>query len=70
MQIGTWSSALGLNVTASSRLRAELGGVASLSVVTILEPPYVMVRCPDCSGNSRYEGFAIDLLNSISEVGY
>ena len=37
-------------------------------VVTIEEPPYVMVKCPNCSGNDRYEGFAIDLLTSISQV--
>ena len=37
-------------------------------VVTILEPPYVMLKCPECSGNERYEGFAIDLLEYISKV--
>ena len=37
-------------------------------VVTIQEPPYVMLKCPECSGNDRYEGFAIDLLNRISKV--
>ena len=42
--------------------------VATLMVVTIEEPPYVMVKCPNCTGNQRYEGFAIDLLNSISKV--
>ena len=39
-------------------------------VVTIQEPPYVMLKCPECSGNDRYEGFAIDLLNRISQVKY
>ena len=43
-------------------------GVPSLMVVTIEEPPYVMLSCANCSGNQRYEGFAIDLLNSISKV--
>ena len=28
----------------------------------------MMVKCPECSGNDRYEGFAIDLLNRISKV--
>ena len=37
-------------------------------VVTIQEPPYVMLKCAECSGNDRYEGFAIDLLNRISKV--
>ena len=37
-------------------------------VVTREEPPYVMVNCRNCTGNGRYEGFAIDLLHAISEV--
>ena len=39
-------------------------------VVTREEPPYVMVKCPNCTGRERYEGFAIDLLQAISEVGF
>ena len=39
-----------------------------LRVVTRVEPPYVMVRCENCTGNERYEGFAIDLLQAISQV--
>ena len=39
-----------------------------LRVVTRVEPPYVMVKCGNCSGNERYEGFAIDLLHAISQV--
>ena len=45
-----------------------VAGIPNLMVVTIQEPPYVMVKCPECSGNDRYEGFAIDLLNRISQV--
>ena len=37
-------------------------------VVTREEPPYVMVKCGNCTGNQRYEGFAIDLLAAISQV--
>ena len=37
-------------------------------VVTREEPPYVMVKCANCTGNQRYEGFAIDLLAAISQV--
>ena len=44
-------------------------GIPNLMVVTIQEPPYVMLKCPECSGNDRYEGFAIDLLNRISQAG-
>ena len=39
-----------------------------LRVVTRVEPPYVMVKCHNCTGNERYEGFAIDLLQAISQV--
>ena len=39
-----------------------------LRVVTRVEPPYVMVKCDNCTGNERYEGFAIDLLHAISQV--
>ena len=37
-----------------------------LRVVTRVEPPYVM-KCTNCT-NSEYQGFAIDLLDAISEV--
>ena len=37
-------------------------------VVTREEPPYVMIKCGNCTGNERYEGFAIDLLAAISQV--
>ena len=48
-----------------------------LRVVTREEPPYVM-RCDNCSSTSQllhnhssqgYQGFAIDLLDAISQVG-
>ena len=45
-----------------------LPGVPHLMVVTREEPPYVMIKCGNCSGNDRYEGFAIDLLAAISQV--
>ena len=50
-------------------INVAVTGIPSLMVVTIQEPPYVMLKCPDCSGNDRYEGFAIDLLNRISQAG-
>ena len=45
-------------------------GIPHLMVVTREEPPYVMVKCRNCTGNERYEGFAIDLLHAISEVSF
>ena len=37
-------------------------------VVTREEPPYVMMMCPNCTGNGRFGGFAIDLLTEIARV--
>merc|ERR1719400_1272434 len=57
-QIGTWSPQLGINITSSNTLEVNHKGIPNLMVVTIQEPPYVMLKCPECSGNDRYEGFA------------
>ena len=67
-QIGAWSSESGVTLTDKDSYNVFQSGVPSLMVVTIEEPPYVMLSCANCSGNQRYEGFAIDLLNSISKV--
>lgn len=67
-QIGTWSSVTGVTLSDKDSYNVFQSGVPSLMVVTIEEPPYVMLSCANCSGNQRYEGFAIDLLNSISKV--
>lgn len=66
--IGAWSSGTGLQLTDEDSLTVFQSKEPRLMVVTIEEPPYVMRRCANCSGNLRYEGFAIDLLNSISKV--
>ena len=66
-----------LKVKLKLKVKAELShnnlmlncvGVPHLMVVTREEPPYVMIKCGNCSGNERYEGFAIDLLAAISQV--
>ena len=67
-KIGVWNSDTGLHFTNAHNLSIYHKGVPNLMVVTIEEPPYVMVKCHNCSGNDRYEGFAIDLLTSISQV--
>ena len=67
-QIGFWSSDTGVRLTDEASYNVFQSGMPSLMVVTIEEPPYVMLSCANCSGNQRYEGFAIDLLNSISKV--
>ena len=69
-QIGEWNSEVGLKLEKTHNLNIVHGGVPNLMVVTIEEPPYVMLKCRNCTGNKRYEGFAIDLLNSISKVSF
>ena len=67
-EMGSWSSDRGINITNNHSVNIRQKGIPNLMVVTILEPPYVMLKCPECEGNERYEGFAIDLLNHISKV--
>ena len=82
-KIGEWSLQTGLKVNHTKLIPANdsgeksfktynanlsSAGVPHLMVVTREEPPYVMVKCPNCTGKERYEGFAIDLLQAISEV--
>lgn len=40
-------------------------------VTTILDPPYMMLRespQTNLTGNDRFEGYVVDLLDAISEV--
>lgn len=39
-----------------------------LKVTTLLEKPYIMVKDENAEGNSRYEGFCIDLLHEIAQI--
>ena len=76
-KIGEWSLQTGLKVNHTKLIpvndsgeiylrtyTANLNptGVPHLMVVTREEPHYLMVKCPNCTGKERYEGFAIDLL--------
>lgn len=67
-QIGSWNTDSGLEIEDDQSYDVTGHETPRLMVVTIEEPPYVMTKCQNCSGNDKYEGFAIDLLNSISKV--
>ena len=69
-KIGEWTTEGGLKLERTHNLNTVHDGIPNLMVVTIEEPPYVMLKCKNCTGNKRYEGFAIDLLNSISKVSF
>ncbi|KPP77053.1 hypothetical protein Z043_103548, partial [Scleropages formosus] len=70
--IGQWHSDLGLSMerklhspNATDTLRN-----ATLTVTTILENPYVMLRRnhQELDGNERYEGFCVDMLRELADI--
>ncbi|KAM6972997.1 glutamate receptor ionotropic, kainate 4 [Aplochiton taeniatus] len=71
-QIGQWHSEDGL----SMERRLPLVNVTdslfntTLTVTTILENPYVMLRQnhQDYEGNERYEGFCVDMLKELAHI--
>ncbi|XP_045435755.1 glutamate receptor ionotropic, kainate 1 [Pipistrellus kuhlii] len=73
-KIGAWSPLRGLRLRDASREPAPGLGAAptnrTLIVTTILEEPYVMYRKSDqpLSGNDRFEGFCLDLLQELSSI--
>ncbi|XP_036354915.1 glutamate receptor ionotropic, kainate 2-like isoform X2 [Octopus sinensis] len=68
-KIGIWNSLSGINITKnyvlSQRKIAESLANHTLTVVTLLEPPYAMLKEEE-SGKKTYQGFAIDLLREIA----
>ncbi|XP_062609790.1 uncharacterized protein LOC134271606 [Saccostrea cucullata] len=70
-KIGTWDHNRGVKITAKSEfptdVRKNLLTNKTLSVITVLEPPYVFEIIDD-NGTVSYEGFCIDLLDSIAEI--
>ncbi|XP_023672072.1 glutamate receptor ionotropic, kainate 4-like isoform X1 [Paramormyrops kingsleyae] len=71
-QIGQWHSEQGLSMdqrlyspNATDTLRN-----ATLTITTILENPYVMLRenHQDLEGNERYEGFCVDMLRELAHI--
>ncbi|KDR16107.1 Glutamate receptor, ionotropic kainate 2 [Zootermopsis nevadensis] len=72
VKVGEWSPNTGVNITDRSAFFDPGTMNVTLIVITIPETPYVMHRAQEnLTGNSRYEGFCIDLLREIaSMVGF
>jgi len=66
--LGEWNLDSGLKIFDKTLIGSNETGIPNLMVVTREEPPYVMISCDNCTGNSRFSGFAIDLLTAISKV--
>ncbi|XP_069680352.1 glutamate receptor ionotropic, kainate 2-like isoform X2 [Periplaneta americana] len=69
VKVGEWSPSGGVNITDRSAFFDPGTMNVTLVVITILETPYVMLRAQsNLTGNSRYEGFCIDLLREIATM--
>ncbi|XP_017872751.1 PREDICTED: glutamate receptor ionotropic, kainate 2-like, partial [Drosophila arizonae] len=72
VKVGEWTPHNHLNITEPS-LFFEAGSMnVTLVVITILETPYVMMHYgKNYTGNERFYGFCVDILENIShEVGF
>ncbi|XP_070290453.1 glutamate receptor ionotropic, kainate 4-like [Salvelinus sp. IW2-2015] len=71
-QVGVWHSEHGLSMESDINLLIMAGTIfnTTLTITTILENPYVMLR-PEyqaLEGNERYEGFCVDMLRELAEL--
>ncbi|CAB1316676.1 unnamed protein product, partial [Coregonus sp. 'balchen'] len=71
-QVGEWHSEHGLSMESDINLHIVAGTIfnTTLTITTILENPYVMLR-PNhqaLEGNERYEGFCVDMLQELAEL--
>ncbi|XP_061916200.1 glutamate receptor ionotropic, kainate 4 [Entelurus aequoreus] len=71
-QIGLWHSEAGLSMEKklpSINVTDTLFNT-TLTITTILENPYVMLRPnhQDLEGNERYEGFCVDMLKELADI--
>ncbi|KAH8376031.1 hypothetical protein KR093_005603, partial [Drosophila rubida] len=72
VKVGEWTPQNHLNITEPS-LFFDAGSMnVTLVVITILETPYVMMRYgKNYTGNDRFYGFCVDILETVSrEVGF
>ncbi|XP_074105439.1 glutamate receptor ionotropic, kainate 2 isoform X3 [Cotesia typhae] len=69
VKVGEWRPDSGVNITDVSAFFEQGTVNVTLTVITIPEQPYVMLRnTGNFSGNERYEGFCIDLLREIARM--
>nr|XP_015833586.1 PREDICTED: glutamate receptor ionotropic, kainate 2 isoform X6 [Tribolium castaneum] len=72
VKVGEWRPGAGVNITDRAAFFDPGTMNVTLVVTTILEMPYVMLHPEkNYTGNSRFYGFCVDVLESISkEVGF
>nr|APC94260.1 ionotropic receptor 3 [Pyrrhalta maculicollis] len=72
VKVGEWHPATGVNITDRAAFFDPGTMNFTLVVTTILETPYVMMHTTNnYTGNNRFYGFCIDILDRISqEVGF
>ncbi|XP_025205517.1 glutamate receptor ionotropic, kainate 2 isoform X2 [Melanaphis sacchari] len=71
-KVGEWTPGLGVNITDMSAFHDTAPYNITLVVVTIVEFPYVMMHLEkNYTGNARFYGFCVDLLEIIAkQVGF
>ncbi|XP_046667625.1 glutamate receptor ionotropic, kainate 2-like isoform X4 [Homalodisca vitripennis] len=72
VKVGEWSPATGVNISDKAAFFDSGTMNVTLVVITILEIPYVMMHYgKNYTGNARFYGFCVDLLERVSkEVGF
>ena len=64
--------ALDLNISLPSAVTSTGGAARTLEVVSTLSDPYTMIKMDALStgrtGNDKYEGFAVDLVQEIANI--
>ncbi|KAG9351467.1 hypothetical protein JZ751_022717, partial [Albula glossodonta] len=72
VQIGQWHSEQGLYMEKKLHSLNSTDTLfnATLTITTILENPYVMLRpnYQELEGNDRYEGFCVDMLQELADI--
>ncbi|XP_050301836.1 glutamate receptor ionotropic, kainate 2-like isoform X11 [Anthonomus grandis grandis] len=72
VKVGEWHPGMGVNITDRNAFFDHGSMNVTLVVTTILETPYVMMHgSKNYTGNTRFYGFCIDILERVSqEVGF
>ncbi|XP_076672007.1 glutamate receptor ionotropic, kainate 2 isoform X3 [Andrena cerasifolii] len=72
VKVGEWRPGAGVNVTDTAAFFEPGTANVTLLVITILEIPYVMMHYEkNYTGNARFYGFCVDLLEAVArEVGF
>ncbi|XP_071541830.1 glutamate receptor ionotropic, kainate 2-like isoform X7 [Panulirus ornatus] len=69
VKVGEWGPGNGVNITDRAAFYDPGTMNVTLLVTTNLETPYVMLKkATNLTGNSRYEGFCVDMLERIAAI--